>query len=142
VQYHRDNYESLERLHRRLHRLGQGLFFLAAIACALHVISLPERMPQCVLPPMYEYALRFSAIVLPAFGAAFGAIAYHGEFERLCQSSKALAGILQELLQEVDGVGADSKRLGRIAEEFSQAMMSELVDWRFVFLEKDLVLPG
>jgi Protein of unknown function (DUF4231) len=140
--YHSRNHRSLERLHRRLHRLGQGVFILAAVACALHVLPVQNLLPKCIFPPFYEKVLRFCAIVLPALGAAVGAIIHHGEFERLCLRSHALATRLEQLRRECVAAGPDARRLGHLAEEFSQVMMAELIDWRFVFLDKNLVLPA
>jgi hypothetical protein len=134
VNYHHDNHESFERLHHRPHFMAQLFFVLAAIACFLHVTGKWERG--------FDTILSFCAIVLPSLGAAFAAILHHGEFERLALRSRALGARLEQLRREVASVAPESGRLSRIAEEFADLMMSELVDWRFVFLDKDLDLPA
>jgi hypothetical protein len=134
VKYHHDNHKRFELLHRWPHLMAQLLFGLAGIACLLHVL-VDWRRP-------FELFLFFCAIVLPAFSGALAAILHHGEFERLALRSRSLWARLKELQQEAATSGLDPIQLSRIAGDLSDVMMSELVDWRFVFLEKNLVLPA
>jgi hypothetical protein len=134
VKYHSDNHKVFERLHHRPHLVAQLLFGLAAIACLLHVIG-----GWC---DSFELLLSFAAIVLPAFGGALAAILHHGEFERLALRSRALGARLKLLQKDASVAGLTSSQLSRIAEDLSDVMMAELVDWRFVFLDKNLILPA
>jgi len=135
VQYHRDNHETLEILSKRLHWVAQLSFAVAAFCCILHV--------QHWGHGLMSLAINLGTIVLPAFGAALGAISNHGEFERLALRSEALADRLASLQKELNHLESDSSReLGRIAEIFSEVMFGELLDWRFAFLEKNLELPA
>jgi len=134
VRYHRSNHEVFKRLHHRPHLVAQLLFGLAALACLLHVFG-----EWC---DDFELFLSFCAIVLPAFGGALAAILHHGEFERLALRSRALGERLKLLRKEASVAGISASQLGVIAEDLSDVMMAELVDWRFVFLDKNLVLPA
>jgi hypothetical protein len=134
VKYHQESHGSFERLHHRPHLTAQFLFGLAALGCFFHVAKNWH--------DPYKTALSFCAIVLPAVGAAFGAILHHGEFERVAMRSQAIGARLEELLEEAKKAEPDLGQLGHIAEEFADLTMSELVDWRFVFLDKNLVLPA
>jgi hypothetical protein len=138
IEYHKNNYNTFHKLKRHSHFVGQGLFFVAAVGCALHLIHMP-RLEFLEL----ESVLGFVAIVLPGFGAALSAILHQGEFERIALRSETLERRLEELKGELTQplTPATSQALGRVAETFSDIMMSEMVDWRFAFLGKGLELP-
>jgi hypothetical protein len=83
--------------------------------------------------------------VLPSIGAALAAILHQGEFERIVFRSKTLEHRLTQLQGELDKLPTgtlSSKELAPVAETFSDIMLAEHVDWRFVFLGKDLTLPA
>jgi hypothetical protein len=90
----------------------------------------------------FEFILVFCAIVLPAFGGSISAISHEGEFYKLELRSKALGDRLGKLSSELTSVPSTSRELGRIARAFSDLALAELVDWRFVFLGKELALPA
>jgi hypothetical protein len=142
AEYHRENYRSLERVHRNLHFATQLIFGLAVVSCFLHVGALLNCLPEIFSSDSCERLFKFCAIVLPALGAAVGAIHHTGEFERLALRSQSLAGRLEKLEEEVATATAELQKLSQIASDFSVIMMSELVDWRFVFLDKNLDLPA
>jgi hypothetical protein len=135
IQYHRDNHERLEILSKRLHRAAQASFGIAAFGCILHINHWSNEW--------ISLTVNLATIVLPAFGAALGAISHHGEFERLSLRSEALAERLTNLQEDLNRQSSStSKELGRAAETFSEVVFGELLDWRFAFLEKNLELPA
>jgi hypothetical protein len=143
VKYHQDNHFVFHRIHHRLHLMAQRLFAAAAAACFLHV--LPGSWFERVLghhKGQFEFVLVFCAIVLPAFGGSISAISHEGEFYKLELRSKALGDRLDKLSSDLAGASTTSRELGRIARAFSDLALAELVDWRFVFLGKELALPA
>jgi hypothetical protein len=148
IRYHSGTEHSYRRLCKHLHVAGKGLFLLAAIGCALHLLlqfigaghgaGIEPRTGADGLTT----ALYITAIALPAFAAALAAILHQGDFERIATRSGALALQLDRLLDELKAARPNSRELGRIADRFSELMLAEIVDWRFVFLAKDLELPA
>lgn len=138
--YHRKNSSRKHRAHKLWHRLAESLFIIAVIACGLHFLPhAPERKPWFVL------MLNLMVIVLPAVGGAIGAILYHNESERVARRSKALGERLKELKAELlakRGHAPTAQELGRLAEDFSNVCLAELMDWRFLFLDRPLGLPA
>jgi hypothetical protein len=119
--------------------VAEPLFWLAGAACLVHlVLALLEIHPW----RWVETMLNLLAIVFPGFGAALGAILHHGEFERIALRSQALEARLRSLADDLAAARPSSQDLGRIAETFSDMTMAELLDWRFAFLGKNLVLPA
>ncbi len=137
IGYHNDNHSKLHRVHRRLHLAGQTSFILAFVACFAHLI-VPEKWDG------FSIILSIFTIVLPAFSGAFAAVSHQGDFESLSTRSDALRKRLERLRDKElpNQAPASSKELGLVAESFSDIMLSELLDWRFAFLEKRLDLPA
>jgi hypothetical protein len=142
VKYHRDNHFAFHRIHHRLHLMAQRLFVVAAVACFLHVPGSWFKSLFGQYEHLFESFLVFCAIVLPAFGGSISAISHEGEFYKLELRSKALRDRLDKLSSELADVPSTSRELGRIARAFSDLSLTELVDWRFVFLGKELALPA
>lgn len=90
----------------------------------------------------WDNYLAMVGAVIPAAGAAFAAIMSQGEFNRVEVRSKQMAARLREY---VDGIDSERElsydQLSELAEDIALTMMSELVDWRVVFLRKPLALP-
>jgi hypothetical protein len=135
--YHESNADTMERLDHNLHRAGTGLFVLTSLACLMHL----------VLPEPFSDWLLFGAVVFPAFGAAFYAISNQNEFARIAKSSHAMKRELEALLKEAipaalveDEVSLSLLRA--VAERAANIMVSETLDWHFVFSFRSLNLPG
>ena len=89
--------------------------------------------------------LTFLTVVGPAFGGALTAIRFQGEFERLIKRSRAMKAQLQKIAGELAkcqsaGAKPSSGALGEIATSGAQLMVSEVLDWRTVFLGRPLGL--
>ncbi len=139
IRYHRRTAERCHRNHKRWHMSAQALFVLAAIACGLHFLVHEESTDLRVR------ALNFAVIVLPAFGGAIGALLHHGESERIKRLSEGLAEHLEvlrgKLLADLGRIPS-SQELASLTDEFSTICLAELMDWRFLFLDRPLVLPA
>jgi len=131
--YHHRSCEHHEKLHHHLLSTAHFLFFITLGFCLLHIFE--HRLVEL---------WTLGTIVFPAFGGALGAILHVGESERTALRSRPLRDHLEMLACKLRcaGESATSQDLGRIAQNLSDVALAELVDWRFVFLEKDLELPA
>jgi len=140
VSYHGEKAERSGYRYRLLHRTGSTLFIFAGVACLLQVAIPSEwRADDSV-----DRLLRIAVLVFPAFGAAIGATLHHGEFEKVANRSYALAARLQDLVNQVANPArrTSSHELGDAVEDVSEIMLAELSDFRYVFLDKPIVLPA
>jgi hypothetical protein len=135
IEYHGDTEKRSRRKEKLLHNGAQALFGVTALLCALHMF--PWSKP-------YEFVLTLGVIVLPAFAGALGAIFHIGEYERVAERSGALKERLTRILGQLEGLGdrVTSRDLTALAQSVSEVTLDELVDWRFVFLYKNLSLPA
>jgi hypothetical protein len=141
--YHASNSRSLSVLHDRLHKLGQGLFFVTLVACAGHFFA-SWALPAGGSHELWGRALTVLTVVLPACGAALAGIQSHGEFQRIARRSEAMAKRLRQIGSELKDTGGPptAAELGRIAEAVAEMMTGELLDWRLIVREKPLTLPA
>jgi hypothetical protein len=136
IAYHESNAGTLTKLSHRLHHIGTALFVTTLLACIVHVFTNVESSWLLLL-----------ATVPPAFGAAFFAIASHGEFARTADRSRAMALELSSL-RSVDLKNALNSRddsfaaLREAAQTIAGVMIAETMDWSFVFRYRTLNLPG
>ena len=139
VGYHQGNSATLTKLSHRLHHIGTTLFVITLLGCVVHVFSNQINRDS--------FWFLMLATVPPAFGAAFYAIASHGEFARTADRSRAMALELSSL-QSIDLKNAlDSKddafaALREAAQRIAGVMIAETMDWSFVFRYRTLNLPG
>lgn len=137
--YHEGTGARCHLVHTYGHGIAQVLFIVAALACVAHFwVHGTNAEPQVLF-------LNLGVIVLPAFAGAIGAILHHGESERIARRSEALEERLEELEAEILAYGdrvPSAQELGRLAEDFSRICLAELMDWRFLFLDRPLVLPA
>ncbi len=77
IDYHKANHKIMHRLSHRVHLIGTSLFVVTLLACVAHL--LPSSRQES---PWLVSWLVVLAVVPPALGAAFYAIANQGEFAR------------------------------------------------------------
>lgn len=130
--FHEINKERYHRICHRLHNTGTALFVITFAAAFAHLFY----------HGAYSHLLTVVAAVLPAFGAAFAGILFQGEFERLKQRSQAMHHKLQELYTVDDQAISSLSELQRFAMDCSDCMLSEVLDWHYMFKIRSLKLPG
>lgn len=137
VQYHAGRVEASRHQRHRWHQVAQGSFYVAGLACVLHFFPFSHGEPLRTF-------LNLMVIVFPAFGGAIGAILHQSELERIVRRSEALEERLRSLQEELESLGEtpNARDLGRLTEGFSRIYVAELMDWRFLFLDRPLTLPG
>lgn len=133
--YHQANADTYRNLHRHLQFAINALFGSTLTLCFIHLVDHSHRI---------WLDLALGTIVLPALGGALGAILHIGEFGRMALFYRSLDKKFESLACELHCIGeaATSRDLGRLALDISNVSLGELIDWRSVFLEKDLELPA
>jgi hypothetical protein len=125
VAYHEGNAERLETITERLHlgtSIGVGLTLVAVLA---HQVWL--------------------AIVIPVWAAACHGIGKQGEFQRLVDRSRAMAGLLARRRGELlalppDPVVPPSVQMTERTLAVALPMLDEVIDWRIVYRAHDIPL--
>lgn len=148
--YHRSNAGRSSRIEHRLHAFGLGLLYATLAACVLRLffgLGVLETDQRWFLG-----LLVFLAGFLPALGATVAGISNQGEFRRVGKRSSAMLDRLDELKKAVDdakatleAAGPASRILPRASEDLAtlavvlaQLMVTEVLDWRVVFLDQPL----
>jgi len=137
LKYHQSNARQSWALEHRLHIGIVTLFALTFIACILHLLHIP--LPGNILT--------FFCGFFPALGAALAGINNHGEFRRVAKRSEAMQEQLRSLLnrsvklrERVASVseGALAFDASGISGDFAHLLVTEVLDWRVVFLDRPL----
>lgn len=134
MKYHEENAQCMKRMAHRLHGVGFTLFLLTLVVCTDHLIF-------HWIHPSFALLLAGGA---PALGAALAGILIQGEFERLAKRSQAMHRSLKYWVDVVqdEKFAPTLGNLGYVTDTTAEMMMDEIMDWRVVFLEKPLGLPG
>jgi len=154
VEYHKTNTERCQRIEKRLHYWGFLLLLFTLVCCVLHF--LPTFWPghhenfSCGLDAWLTFFCGF----LPALGAALAGIFNQGEFRRIAKRSEAMAQQLGRVLDKVTELHEEidaspmppdrqfSPRVGALASDTARLLVSEILDWRVVFLDQPLNPPA
>jgi len=146
--YHERTASLFSALDRRLHRAGDALFGLTLVACLLHLAHL-RLEGSTITARMGDPSgwLTLLCAFLPAAGAAAAAVRGFAETQRVAQRSKAMRDALARLQADLSSVpvtcGAlNLQRLRACADRVSDLMIRETLDWRVVFQDRPLNLPG
>ncbi|HEV7508492.1 MAG TPA: hypothetical protein VGS07_26665 [Thermoanaerobaculia bacterium] len=145
--YHDGNAADYHKLCKHLQWTTQTLFFATFACCFMHLI-IENRFAingyVLIVDPTYNWLFVLGTIAFPAFGSALGAILHIGEFERVALRSGALKTQLETLDCQLRCIGeaGTSRQLGDLAQSLSDIALTELVDWRFAAIDKDLNLPA
>lgn len=133
--FHRNKHADVKKISRILEWSGLAIFFTAMAAAVSHLIFYPGREFQST---GLENLLIFSAIVLPAVGAAIGGIRSHREYSRMEKRSKNMEVVLSDLDERFLGISTP-KALESLLREAEELMLRETQDWlmlmRFVELK-------
>ena len=142
--YHGEKEVGSRSVHDKLSFLSSSFFVLAALACGLHLIPAIHSIEAKVETKAVSEFLNLVVLVFPAFGASTAAILHHGEFERMSFRSQSLGARLRDLSKQIANPARrkTSGQLGDAVEEICQIMLSELRDFRYVFLDKSIDLPS
>jgi hypothetical protein len=146
--YHKSNSGKFRKFDRRLHYAGDGLFVLTLIACSIHFghLWLEDNPKFDWIPHHLSGWMTLLCAFLPALGAAFAAIRSQCEALRLAQRSQAMEEELKELQFDLAKVATAENKLNSVqlracADQVSELMTRELLDWRVVFQDRPLALP-
>jgi hypothetical protein len=122
IEFHEQKAAAASKMNHRLELGGFGLFALAIVAAALHLlfstmhVEWPARL------------LTFWAIFLPAAGAAVGGIRSHREYSRLATRSENMALSLKSLDHHFASVNQPGE-LSLLLRKMEELSLLELQDW-------------
>jgi hypothetical protein len=146
ITYHHDNAHRFHQLDHCLHWFGYIMFALTLLACLIHLMLglLEIFFHGAMASPWLPRVLTVCAAVLPAFGAAIYGIRSQGEFQRITKRSEAMSAELSTIKAALTRAGPvlSANTLGQASEQVADIMTAEVLDWRIVFQERPLVLPG
>ena len=139
VTYHRLVERRHEQVAEGLHVTHIVLFVATFIVVLLHLAHEQWHF----FPSWFPSVASVLAAVFPAFGASFAARATQGEFHRLAERSEAMAERLEAIAQQLEGLSDPSvAQIGDLAEEASDLMLAEVLDWRVMLLARPPELPA
>jgi hypothetical protein len=152
LRFHGQNARRSHTIEHRLHSAGLVLLALTLVACVVHLVHglRPALLP---LPHSASRLLTCMAALLPAAGAALAGINNQGEFLRISKRSAAMERQLSELRQRVSKLSSGQGRPGAptsrpsltstevigLTMQTAQLMVTEVLDWRVVILDRPLV---
>lgn len=161
IGYHKSNSIRLHHIHHRLEHMGE-----VALICAIFsaIILLAIWPWGCHGQACHPDTLRGWAVMLftvlcgalPATGAAFAGLRYHGDFLRFSDRSADTRGALekidQALAEFIDACADPEPRpstaaplyetLAAIFGRLENVLLSDLEDWRFVYRARPGPEPG
>lgn len=122
IGFHREVAEGLETVDHKLHLIETGMFVAAVVACMLHLF-------------LHDAWLTCCAAFFPAVGAAVAGVRNQGDFPRVIQRSERMADRLHEYAEELDALGPepDSRELAGVADAVAGCMLTEVLEWQFLF---------
>jgi hypothetical protein len=153
--YNRANAIALGALDHRLHRFGNGCFYLTAVLLALYLavfFTVPGIGP--VFPDSDGQAaeiihglvpwITFLDAFLPALGAAIAGIRFTGDFEGFAERSAETSAAL-DALKRYYAEAAREPRLQRTSSTLvatASALAEDVSGWQSLYSRKTLVLPA
>lgn len=149
--YHDANAGRMQKLEKRLDRIGVALFWTTAAVCGFYIAAAglylgPTTADASHEREIFDHAVGFLTTACPAIGAAFYAIREQGDFRGVAERSRAMVQRLRQIggrLQgEANGGTGGIAHLTALSELAALAMVGDLSDWRFVFRGKELSLPA
>jgi hypothetical protein len=148
VEYHKNLSDCGKKVTHCIHTIGMVFFIVILIFCALHLFEgvLKPLLAKLKLGvenwyPPEALSLLITAF-LPALGAALAGILTQGEFYRIERRSKAMAEQLQVIVEKLrKDENYSIEQLASLAESAAETIITEVLDWRVVFLAKPLERP-
>lgn len=165
IAYHKITGRRSHKIESRLHAYGIGLLVLTLFACGAHILHGFEELMHLngrSAPHWFELALKalpspiltFVCGFLPALGAAMQGVVNQGEFRRIAKHSesmqihlKNLSNQIEELREELAATNDPisfqfSTPVAALAGDASRLLITEVLDWRVVFLDHPLNPPA
>ena len=133
VGYHATIARELEAVDGKLHVLETAMFGLAVIACILHLVG----------PDSVGIALTCLGAICPAVGAAVAGVRSQGDFSNVVARSLAMNRKLGKCLDGLDRATPPTLAdLSKVADAVAETMLTDAIEWRFLFLPRSLRLPA
>jgi hypothetical protein len=159
--YHAANAKVLHAIHHRLERVARRSLIVAICNSSALLLVLLVRhflIEHFGEDHVERVILAMAAIsaMLPALGATAAALRYQGDFDRFSKRSLQTSGQLHKVSLELDQfikqVDQECANLDKSLPKFERlldilidlenGLMSDLEDWRFVYVTRDVPEPG
>ena len=144
IDYHSRNVVKLATIEHNLHKLGQWLFGLTVVGCAIHG-GLQIYVAKTPDTKWLGDTLNLVTGLLPALGAAVLGIRNVGEFKRLEMRSQGMRQALDHMrtvFNDDEPSHLSRKSLSEQVEALAAQMMSETADWRTLIITRHIELPS
>lgn len=138
--YHTRNHERMEKLNENIERVGTLLFGITVVTCVILYFFPPHEAASALASVAAKVVAGLSAI-LPAAGAALGAIHVQGDFRTAAEQSLRTEKRLAKIDEYLQSEPPDFARLTDRIEHASRVMMADLRDWQTVFRTRRLTRP-
>ena len=148
IAYHRANAAMTHRLDHRLHRLGEVAFGGTLVVCMSYLLlTLSAKFDlwtdAAAVKDSTKSWITLITAFLPAAGAAMFGIRVQGEFGSTAERSAAMERQLQDIRRDLmDAAGQSLPALRRSLRKAADAMLIEVIDWRFVYSARPITLPA
>jgi hypothetical protein len=139
VKFHQFTAERNNKIHHRLHQWSYVAFFLTLVACLAHLLI---HFVETAAGSSVSTWLTVAAVIFPAIGASFAGILAQGEFERVAQRSKNMRKALAKALVDFQHSDLSAEELGERSGAAVDMMVTELLDWRILFVTKRVSVPN
>jgi hypothetical protein len=140
--YNSKNGEQMDKLERRLERIGFTLFVATAAIAIDHFNG--SQIMHCLVgpwPPAHELEIWLSA-ALPSLATATYGIRVIGDFEGAKRRSEHTHLALDQLTQALNKDHIDLATLRARARSAADAMLGDVASWRLAAESRGLAIPG
>jgi hypothetical protein len=138
--YHRSTERRMEKMERRLERIGAVLFILTLLALFVFCFTL---LVHISLPPRITFAVTGIAAGFPALGTAMFGIRVIGDFDGIARRSERTYQVLQRIIDAIDAEDPPSLTALRArARAASDVMLGDVSSWRLAAESRTLAIPG
>ena len=138
--YHKSNLERMTRLNEHIEIAAKLVFWATVAVCAVIIFVMAMHWPKEATESWEPIVAGLTAL-LPAVGAALGAIHVHGEFQTAGEQSRRTERRLAKIDEFLESEPPDFARLTDRIEHASRVMMADLRDWQTVFSTRRLTRP-
>jgi hypothetical protein len=138
--YHRSTEKRMEKMEKRLERIGSVLFILTLLALTVFFFGVLLDFP---LRARISFAVTGIAAGFPALGTATFGIRVIGDFDGIARRSKRTYEVLQRIIDAIDAEDPPSLTALRArARAASDIMLGDVSSWRLAAESRTLAIPG
>lgn len=142
ITYHSRNSHQMRHLDHRLHKMGEYLFGVTVLACALWIALKFAGLTSSHAGFNVTALVTAITAALPAMGAALYGIRMHGDFGGIADRSDVTVKRLRRLRRAVEADALEFDRLAARLRRFCEITLADVAHWRTTYQARPLILPG